>query len=371
MTVILFIIILAVLILVHECGHFLVAKKSGIKVEEFGLGLPPRAWGKKIGETIYSLNWLPIGGFVKIFGEDPVDEAEGSEQSEGQKVDLTRAMFNKPRWVQALVLVAGITFNIIFAWILISIGFMIGLPAPANQSVFGRTQNLQVVITDILTSSPAEKAGLNSGDTILSVQVDGKEISDPTSENISNAITQSAKGDVVISYKRGQENPKTVVISPSSDIVKGERVIGISMETIGTLKLSPVLAFLEGAHSTYLLVIGTATGLINFIYKSLIFKSDLSQVTGPVGIAGVVGQARALGFVYVLSLTALISINLALINLIPFPALDGGRLLFVGIEAIIRRPIHPKVVRWTNSVGFALLLLLMLVITTHDIIKLF
>ena len=361
MTIIIFIIILAILILVHEFGHFIVAKKSGIRVDEFGLGLPPRIWGKKFGETLYSINWLPIGGFVKIFGEDPVVEApvarNTAQENEGRELhygaspqeDYSRAMFTKPKWIQALVLVAGISFNIIFAWILISLGFVIGLPTPVGESPFGQVRNPQVVITNVLPNSPAQKAGLSSGDTVLYASVGGRAVTDLSAENISKTITQSTSGNVSITYRHGSANPKTVTVAPNTDIIKGHRAIGISMDTIGTLKLPIHLAFIEGARSTYLLVIGTATGLAKFIYQTIIFKSDLSQVTGPVGIAGVVGQASQLGFVYLLSLVALISINLALINLVPFPALDGGRLLFVAIEAIIRRPIPPVVTRWATA----------------------
>lgn len=364
MTIILFIIILAVLILVHEFGHFIVAKKSGIRVDEFGLGLPPRAWGKKFGETLYSLNWLPIGGFVKIFGEDPHDTVI-------TEADKPRSFYYKPKWIQALVLVAGITFNLFFAYLVISFGFMVGMPVPAGHSQFGEVQNVKVMVTSVLPGSPAEKAGLKGGDVLIFAEVSGKAVTDLTPENISKEITQSTKGDVIFMYDRGTDSPKTAIITPSTEILKGKRAVGISMDSMGVLKLPVHLALLEGAHTTYLLIISTAKGLATFLWQTITFKSDLSQVTGPIGIAGVVGEASHLGFAYLLSLIALISINLALINLVPFPALDGGRLLFVAIEAIIRRPIPDAVAKWTNAVGFVLLLIIMLVVSTHDIIKLF
>lgn len=364
MTIILFIIILAILILVHEFGHFIVAKKSGIRVDEFGLGFPPKIASKKIGETTYTLNAIPFGGFVKIFGEDPHSE-------EIKEIDKPRSFFYKPKWIQALVLVAGITFNIMFAWILISIGFMIGLPSPVGHSQFGEVQNPQVVITSVLPKSPAAVAGLKAGDAIIFADIAGKAVENLTSENISKSIVESKSGDVTFLYKRGSDVPKTAIIKPSTEIIKDRRAVGISMETIGTLKLPVHLALLEGARSTYFLTVNTAKGLASFLWQTIKFKSDLSQVSGPIGIAGVVGEASHLGFVYLLSLVALISINLAIINLVPFPALDGGRLLFVAIEAIIRRPIPGAVARWTNAVGFALLLILMVVVSAHDIFKLF
>lgn len=363
MTIIIFIIILAVLILVHELGHFIVAKKSGIKVEEFGLGFPPKIFSKTYGETTYTLNAIPFGGFVKILGED-------SQNEDIKEEDKIRSFAYKPKWIQALVLIGGIVFNIVFAWLLLSVGFMFGMSAPAGHSSFGEVQNQQVVITNVLPDSPAQKSDLRAGDIILSIKVSDKEINTLVPEEISRSITQSKKGDIEISYKRGDEIFEKK-ITPSEDIIKGSRAVGLSMNSMGTLKLPFHLAFLEGFHTTYLLVKGTAVGLINFIWQSITFRSDLSQVSGPIGIVSVVGEASRLGFVYILSLTALISINLALINLVPFPALDGGRLLFVAIEAVIKRPIKPKVAQWANAIGFILLLILMFVVTTHDIIKLF
>jgi regulator of sigma E protease len=355
---------LAVIILVHEIGHFLLAKIFGVKVEEFGIGLPPRVCGKKIGETIYSVNWIPLGGFVRMLGED------ASEEIKIDETEKQGSFSAKPKWNQALVLIAGISFNLIFAWLVISLGFAIGMPAPVGASVFGQTQNVQTVITDVLPKSPAETAGLIAGDKIISVKVGGQEIANLTSENISQAISQSKTGDVTISYERGNGLSKTTVITPSGNIVTGERLIGVAMDSLGTLKLSPLLALLEGAHTTYLLIISTAKGLVAFLFQTITGKSNWSEVSGPIGIATVVGQATRLGFVYLLSLIALISINLALINLVPFPALDGGRLLFVAIEAVTRRQIPPKVANWLNTAGFLLLLALMLFISAHDVFNL-
>jgi len=347
MGIIIFIVSLAILVLVHEFGHFIVAKKAAIRVDEFGIGFPPRVWGKKMGETVYSVNWIPFGGFVKIFGEDPILEI-----SEEHK---PKSFYHKPRWIQALVLVAGVAMNIIFAWLLISLGYMIGLPAPAGPGVSGP----HLVITEILPNSPAEKAGLQVGDTI-----DGN----VTPESFRNLVSQSQH--VVISYHYGNSGEKTVTVTPDTTTVPGQRAIGIAMDEIGTLKLSIPTALIEGVKTTWFLTENTAIGLGQFLWGIVTFHSDFSQVAGPVGIAGTVSSAASLGFVYVLSLVALISINLAIINLVPFPALDGGRLLFVVIEAVIRRPISPKVVQWANSVGFALLIILMVIVTTHDILKL-
>jgi regulator of sigma E protease len=371
MSIIIFIIVLAILILVHEFGHFIIAKKSGIKVPEFGLGFPPKIFAKKWGETTYTLNAIPFGGFVKIFGEDPHAEEISPEEKH-------RSFFYKPKWIQALVLVGGVAFNIIFAWLLISLGFVIGLPTPVDYATSGQVQNARLTVTEIVPGSPAEKAGLKTGDTIFSVaainpfesKLSGTD--DLTADKVRNLISQSHSKNIEIMYMRGRGDPglvKTAVIEPTE--TSGTRMIGIGMDVIGTLKLPVHKALVEGVKTTWYLTKGTAVGLTSFLWDAVRFKSDLSQVSGPVGIAGTVGQASHLGFVYLLSLVALISINLAVINLLPFPALDGGRLLFVGIEAIIRRPIPTSFARWVNAVGFLFLLGLMGVITVHDIFKLF
>lgn len=368
MFILIFIISLAVLVLVHEFGHFIVAKISGIRVDEFGLGFPPRIFGKKFGETTYTLNALPFGGFVRIFGED----AHGEQIAESEK---PVSFVYKSKWIQAAVLVAGVSMNIIFAWLLISAGFMVGLPTPVDAGL-GSVSNPHLVITEVLPGSPAEKAGLEVGDSILRITSDNTvlENSNVTPQNLQN-LTKFSKGSVNITYSRGNSSPTTISMTPeiiagSGDPGPTERMIGVGTDIIGTLKLPLFSALWQGAQTTGYLTKGTVLGLGAFLYHVVTFHADFSQISGPVGIAGTFGQTQALGFVYTLSLIALISINLAVINLLPFPALDGGRLLFVAIEAIIRRPVSPKVVHYANTVGLILLLCLMLLVTGHDVLKL-
>lgn len=364
MSIIIFLVILAVLILVHEFGHFIVAKKSGIRVDEFGLGFPPKIFSKTVGETKYTINAIPFGGFVKIFGEDPHLENISEENKH-------RSFYYKPKWIQASVLVAGVTFNVIFAWLLLSLSFMLGIDAPQGYSNFGEIQNPRIVVTGTLGDSPAEKSGIKPGDTIVSVS-DGKKVLSGeglTPESIQNIINESS-GNVSIVYKR-VNTESTVSVETSSEIVPDKKAIGISMDSVGTLKLPIHLSFIEGARTTWYLLKTTTVGLLSFLYSVVTLQSDFSQVAGPVGIAGIVGDAQSMGFVYLLSIVSLISINLAIINLLPFPALDGGRLFFVAIEAITRKPINPSFVGWANLVGFGFLMILMLVITTFDVLKLF
>lgn len=366
MSIIIFIIILAVLVLVHEFGHFIVAKKSGIRVDEFGLGFPPKIWSKTWRGTLYTLNSIPFGGFVKIYGEDAHSEEIQSDE------DRKRSFVYKPKWVQALVLVAGVSMNIIFAWFVISISFLIGVPASVDHGGFGKVQNEKLSIVEVMPDSPAHLAGLISGDVIDRISADSQELSgdELTPDSVKNLITTSQSKTIEVNFSRGGES-KNIFVEPSTGIAEGKRVLGIVMDRTGIIKLPFYLAPLEGVRTTGIVIKNTASGLYRFILGIFSFKSDFSQVSGPVGIAKVVGDARELGFVYLLTLTAIISINLAIINLLPFPALDGGRLLFVAIEAITRRPINAKFVRVTNAMGFVFLLILMVAVTAHDIIKLF
>ena len=364
MTIIIFILILGVLVFVHELGHFLVAKKAGIKVDEFSIGFPPRLLSKKIGETLYSVNIVPLGGYVKIYGENPDDESTTGP-------DSRRSFVNKNRGVQALVLSAGIASNIIFAWLLISIGLMIGLPTPVDSTNSANISNAHVVVADVVTKSPASKADIRLGDSILSLQSGtDKTVEVLNSDDVGQFVSSHGGKEITVTLLRGTETLETKV-TPSDNIIQNKPAIGISMATVGILKYSFLGSFLESVKITWNLTKLIAEGIGSFFYNVFTFKADISQVSGPVGIAGMVGEAQRLGLVYLLTFTALISLNLAIINIVPFPALDGGRLLFVAIEAIIRRRINPKIQNWVNGVGFAILILLMIVVTYNDIVKLF
>jgi regulator of sigma E protease len=369
MSIIIFIIILAILILVHEYGHFITAKKSGIRVDEFGLGFPPKLFSKKYNGTEYTLNAIPFGGFVKIFGEDAHTQNNLSDTEKKQSFAF------KPWYTQALVLVGGVVFNVLFACLLIIIGFSIGMPVTEGTSRFGKLDNPKLIITAVLPNSPASKAGLQAGDEILFVDAQRKVVQMKndiplTPAQVTETVATTPQS-VTILFKRGDGAPQSTTVTPSESLISGKKVIGIAMDRVGILKLPLHQAVIQGVLTTYELLSATAKGLFEFLYKVVTFTSDFSSVSGPVGIASTVKEASALGFVYVLSLTALISLNLAVINLVPFPALDGGRLLFVFIEAITRKKIPPAVTTWVNMIGFGLLLLLMVAVTVHDITRLF
>ena len=373
MSILLFIIILATLILVHEFGHFIAAKRAGIRVDEFGIGFPPRIFSKKIGETVYSLNLFPIGGFVKIFGENPEEvNAEGREASLGHEeltngADSKRSFLHKSKLIQAWVISAGIIFNLLFAWVLISAGFMAGLPYSAEDKVYGaRVVGATLTITQVVPKSPAESAGLKSGDKIVALYGGTDTLENPGVESTQKFI--ASHDEVTLAYLREKEI-KTVVIYTQGGITPNRHAIGISMDKTGILKLPVGEALYAGVVTTASFAWLTATGLFDFFKNIFIGQANFSDVSGPIGIVGIVSDASALGFVYLLMLTALISINLAVINILPFPALDGGRLFFILIETIKGSPIKPVIANAVNGIGFILLILLMVVVTYQDIAK--
>lgn len=362
MSIIIFIIILGVLIFVHELGHFLVAKKTGIRVDEFAIGFPPKIFSFVKGGTKYALNLIPFGGYVKIFGETPDEESNNPNAKD--------SFVNKPKYTQAFVLVAGILFNIIFAWILISISLMSGFPSAVSDTNTGRVQNIQTVVTHIHDNSPADKAGLMVGDSIKTLESEGETLIVKEPNDISSFVDKHQESPINVTYIN-QEIEKTVSVTPADGVVDGRKIMGISMDNIGIIKLPFFTAFSEGYLMTGEMIKEIVVGLSIFLGQTFSGQGSFDDVAGPIGIVGLVGDASNFGLVYLLGFTAFISINLAVLNLLPFPALDGGRLLFVIIEAITRKKIPVKFANWANGIGFAILLLLMVVITVSDIFKLF
>lgn len=373
-SIVLFIIILAVLIASHEFGHFIVAKWSGMRVDEFALGFPPKIFSWTKGETKYSLNLIPFGGYVKIFGENPDEEIDPNK-------DYARSFTARPKFYQALVLVAGVICNLILAWLLFSVSFMTGLPV--STGFFAGSENIpgaQLLVTAVLPGSPAEQSKLPAGSQIIEVaEVGGATIQSPTVSEMQEFIATRAGKTLELSYLTkpnfeviDQTAIQKTTVMPEEGIVEGKAAIGISMDMVAVIKEPFYRAPITGAVFTTKMTGYTAEALWNF-GKQLFNgeqKAALAQVTGPIGLVGLVGEAGKLGLVYLLTFTALISINLAVINIIPFPALDGGRLFFLLIEVVIRRPLKPVVANTANLIGFALLMLLMIVITVKDVIHL-
>ena len=365
MSIILFLLVLFVLVLVHEWGHFIVAKKTGMRVDEFAIGFPPKLFGIKKGETEYTFNALPIGGFVRIFGEN----AEAPE-SEADKNDNSRSFHSRPKWAQLAVLLAGITMNILFAWFLFSITLMIGVPTAVDEK--GATDRAELYVAGVLPGAPAE-AVLPVGATLVAAESQGNRLTRPTPTSFSEFVNANAPNDIVVTYKMHDEE-KTVAITPKSGLIDGEPekyIVGTSLALVETVKRSFIAAVGDGFLMTIQGLRDITLGLFTLIADSFKGQADFTTIAGPVGIVGMVGDAAAFGVVALLTFTAIISLNLAVINVLPFPALDGGRVVFVLIEAITRKKVPPAWTGWTNLVGFVLLMMLMAAVTFNDIARLF
>ena len=361
MSILIFFLVLFVLILVHEWGHFIVAKKTGMRVDEFGIGFPPKLFGIKKGETEYTFNALPIGGFVRIWGEN-YEEAKGEEE-----VKDSRAFNARPKWAQALVLVAGVTMNILFAWFLFSLTYMIGVPTAVEESV--ASDSAELYITGVLPDGPA--AELPLGSIITAVQSGNQTIEGPTPTEFSTVVTQAAPESVIVSYSY-DDTDTTIELTPVQGLIADEPeryVIGTSLSMVEIEKRPFFTAIADGLTSTWKGLTGISAGLWSLISQSFMGEADFSQVAGPVGIVGMVGDAASFGITALLTFTAIISLNLAVINLLPFPALDGGRLVFVAIEAVTGRRIPTVWAGRVNLIGFAILMLLMIAVTYNDIIR--
>lgn len=364
MFIILFLIILALLILVHEFGHFVVAKRNGIQVDEFGLGFPPRA--KKLftkNGTDYTLNWIPFGGFVKLFGED------GDTKNLPSK-DVKKSFAGKSRWVQAKVLLAGVVFNTLFAWLLLSAVFLFGMTTivPTDSNLIRYVKgDFSLAIADVLPESPADKADLLPGDVITGVSVNGIDFRTMSATEFQTLVATSERIPLYIKFNRDGRESSVYIVPLFDSVVPDQVAIGVSLGLKGELKLPLHKAIWNGGKMTIRVVKETVLS----IGKLITGKVNLSLVSGPVGIAGLVGDAAKNGITQLFLLTAIISANLAVINLIPFPALDGGRILFLIIEGITRRKIPTKVAGIMNTIGFFLLIALMILVTYHDILKLF
>lgn len=366
MNIIIFLVVLLILVIVHEFGHFWTAKKFGIRVDEFGFGFPPKLFGIKKGETEYTFNLLPIGGFVKIFGENPdADSISGP--------DSKRSFVNKPRWQQAIVLFAGVFANFLLAWFLFSISFMSGMPTSVRSELKPYIDgDTHLVVISVLEGSPAEKAGLTTGQKIIQIEdIEKNILVKPTPENLTTFISQNPEKELKITYLEKDNLEKTLNVIPEKKGEEGKGFIGISMDELGIVKFPFFKAFYEGFKMNFIMIGATASGLYHFIVSGITGQGSLEGVAGPVGLANIVGDAYKFGFVYLLSFAALISVNLGVLNLVPFPALDGGRLLFLLIEKIKGSRLSPKFTNLANAIGFFVLIGLMILVTYNDLAKIF
>lgn len=358
MTIIFFILLIGVLVLAHEFGHFFVAKRLGIRVEEFAFGFPPRLASLVRGGTRYALNLLPFGGYVKIFGE--AGEGEGEKDS----------FISRPVWERSAVVIAGVIMNLVLAWFIFSIGSGLGVPTAVTAENEGRVQNARVGIIGVDEGSPAKLADLRFGDVIKSAADNGERKEIREVDDLQKFIAAHLGQELSISLERGRE---TLVkkITPRTAPPEGQGPLGIALAKIGVIKTPWFLAWWEGLKMALFSAAAVVVGFTGLL-KDLITTGKVSaDISGPVGIFIFAQESRQLGLAYLLQLAALLSVNLAILNALPFPALDGGRLLFLLIEKFRGRKVDQGVERAIHTAGFIILILLMLAVTYRDLARIF
>jgi len=359
LTALVFFVILSILVFIHELGHFTVARWVGVHVEEFGFGLPPRIWGKKVGRTIYSINWLPIGGFVKLAGED-----EDSEDTSKLKGKMKEYFFARSKKERAAILLAGVTMNFVLAVGITTYLLTQGVFEPA-----GRTH-----VERVVASSPAEKAGIQVGDIITSITytldegtTETKAITLPA--ELIEASRVHAGKEVTIALLRNGERRVTPLV-PRKDPPPGEGAIGVAISDLEERKYplveAPGKALVMNIMRAKEMLVGIGTTLAKLVQ----LQSPGADVAGPIGIAQITGQAVKFGWRATLEFMSILSLNLAVLNVLPIPALDGGRLLFIFLEKILGKRVRPAFEHSAHQIGMIVLLFLVLLVSINDILRL-
>ncbi len=369
------VVILGVLVLAHELGHFFTARIFKVKAEEFGLGLPPRLvgvyktaegkrkviWGKKdkiekTDGTVYSLNLIPVGGFVKIKGEN------------GENKDEADSFGAKRIWQRAVMLVAGVLMNVLVCAALLTFGFSFGIPSIVDEETSVRAvsvKNEEIQIVSINKNSPAEAAGLKVGDVVLAI--DGQKIG--TVGEFQNYVASKENQMVNLEVLHRDLKIKLEIIPKILETSNGRAVLGIGLVKTGIITYPWYLSIWQGLKATYYLTIAILVALWNLLQDIILRGQVSAEIAGPVGIAVLTGQMVNLGIIYVLQFAALLSLNLALINILPFPALDGGRLLFLLIEKIRGKMVNQKIEAMVHNIGFIILMILVALVTYRDLVR--
>jgi len=355
LTVIVFVGLLLLLVLAHEWGHFIVAKKAGCDVEEFGFGFPPRIASFTWHGTRYSLNLLPIGGFVKITGEDMQEANPGP-----------RSFASKSAGWRIAILSAGVAMNVVVAAVLLSIQGVIGMPIVVTDENEGRLTNQLTYIVDVAPGSPAAQAGLQALDRIARID----EVSTPHLPEVQRLVAERAGREVTIEVER-QGQHRDITIVPRVNPPAGEGALGVSLAATGLIRVPWWQAPWHGLVRTWEMLREIVIQFSLVIGRFVRYGASPETLTGPIGIAIYTNEATKLGLSYVLEFGALISLNLALINILPIPALDGGRIMFVAFERLFGRRFPGRIEQISHTVGFVGLILLMVVITWQDIHRYF
>lgn len=360
------------LVVVHELGHFIAARRSGVQVEEFGIGFPPRAWKKRMKSGfLLTLNWLPLGGFVKLKGEYDADRSPGSFGAASLPAKVK-------------IMTAGVAMNLATAFIMLTLAAVVGLPKLVDDQ-FTVASDTKVVRSDVLVGyiepgSPAEKAGLQVRDQLLAVSaVEGKVDRISSVDAFPDLTAKYAGKEVVITYLRGGQERQTTAQLRTNEEVTASRQTDNPKGHLGVSPAEYVLR--RSTWSAPVVALGLMKQFTEATYKGLgsaianLFRGDTGratqQVSGPVGVFVILREGSLLGYQFVLVIIAVISLTLAILNILPIPALDGGRLFVTLLFRVLRRPLTKKTEATIHGTGFALLMLLFVLVTIIDVRRFF
>lgn len=368
MTLVVFLLILSFLVFIHEVGHLVSALIFKVRVHEFGFGYPPRIktlfkrWGIE-----FTLNWIPFGGFVRLAGEDREgqDEEQGGKKKEGKKVD--EGMFhNKRKWQRLVILMAGAFMNFVFGVVAFSVIFTaVGIP-----------ESQGVVISEVQEGTPAAEAGLEKGDRLEGIVVQGESVGFENPDKFVRLVGGHQGEEVELSVLRGEEKFDVFVyVRKPEEVPADQGALGILISAVDVefvhypIWQMPFRGAWTGTLAAFdfgWLIVRSLGGMVGDLLTS---GSVPQEVSGPVGIVYTAQKEGILdeGFLGILNFAAILSINLAIINVLPFPALDGGRALFVFLEKFMGKKFRPNYERWANYVGFILLLSLMFLVSLRDV----
>lgn len=358
LTILFFIILLGVLVLVHEWGHFIVARKFGVRVEEFAFGFPPQIASTVKNGTRYALNLIPLGGYVKIFGESGDPPAGGEHDPE--------SFSSRSIGQRVLIIVAGVAMNLILAWFLFSLGHGLGLPTVIGEG--DHVLHAKVAVIGIAPASPAEQAKFFFGDTIVSLKSGVDSVSVDRVEQVQDFIATHRGAVVLVMVLRGKEQ-HDLEVTPRINPPSGEGPLGIAMARVGIVRAPWWRAPWDGLKTTANAVVAIATSLWQILRDLVSHGRVPAEISGPVGIFVFADESRRLGLVYLIELAAVLSVNLAILNVLPIPALDGGRILFLFIEKVRGARVNQKREQLIHTIGFAILIALMIAITYRDIVR--
>jgi len=345
------------LVVLHEFGHFILAKRFGVKVEEFGIGFPPKILGKKIGETVYSLNLLPLGAFVRLPGEI-------------ERLDDPRSFSQQSLAKRALIIAGGVISFWIIAALLLSIVFSLGTRVAIEDDAASNLVNPEVQIAIVAPGSPAQLAGLTAGDTISEIKSKEASVKITTVKEVQTLISNNAGQEITLVIQRGEEVFEKKIV-PRTNPPQDEGAIGVALVRTALKQYPWYLAPWQGILATFNLTKAVAEGYFQAITNIAKGVPSGVELVGPVGVFSLLNQASRLGVSYFLNFLALISIYLAIFNVLPIPAADGGKLLFLGIEAVRKKPVDPKIEQRITAAFFSLLIILMIWVTIKDIRRLF